>query len=167
MEKKISNGKRVLRKAFLAVFAIGLLSLMSFTKTISVGQMTAALYIPGALAYYEAFAQMPQDDQVYKDVKNPPVYPGGIEAMQSFIIKNIKYPEDCKKSGKEGTVYVGFIIDKSGKVKDVKAMKPVHPSLDAEAVRIVKSMPAWKAGTNDAGKPVKVEYTLPIKFALK
>jgi protein TonB len=129
--------------------------------------MSASVFVPGSLAYYDMLYAMPQDDQVYKEVKNPPVYPGGNEAMQKFIIENIKYPADCKKSGKEGTVYVGFIIDKSGKVKDVKARKPVHPSLDAEAERIVKAMPAWQPGSNAEGKNVKVEYTLPIKFALK
>lgn len=167
MSKKVRSGLSVFRNATLAVIAgCGLLAVCGFTGKFSMDRIATA-YVPGFLVLYENCCNTPQEDKVYTEVKNPPAYPGGNDAMQKFIIDNIKYPADCKKSGTQGTVYVDFVIDKNGLVKSVKVKKPLHPSLDNEAIRIVKLMPAWTPGTNDAGKAVKVAYTLHIKFALK
>ncbi len=107
------------------------------------------------------------EDSVYTynaiDVK--PEFPGGESALLSFIGKNTQYPKEAKEAGIEGKVFLGFVIDKTGKVTNVEVLKSVHPLLDSEAIRVVKSMPDWKPGVQ-RGKKVKVRYQLPINFRL-
>jgi periplasmic protein TonB len=97
------------------------------------------------------------------DVK--PSFPGGESAMGAYLNKNIKYPTMAKEDGIKGTVFVKFVIEKDGTVDDVTISKGVHPLLDAEAVRVVKSMPKWAAGKM-AGQSVATQFTLPVKFQL-
>ena len=108
----------------------------------------------------------PQDEEpVFTVVEVMPKYPGGNEAMYKFLGENIKYPEKAKKEGIGGRVYVTFVVEKDGTVTNVKVLKGAEESLDKEALRVVKMMPKWKPGTQK-GKPVRVQYNLPIKFAL-
>ena len=96
-----------------------------------------------------------------------PEYPGGVSAMMTFVMENIKYPEEAKQAKKEGRVLCSFIIDKEGKVTEPHVVKSSGTQcLDDEAVRIVSLMPDWKPG-KDKGKPVNVLYTIPILFKLK
>lgn len=96
-----------------------------------------------------------------------PEYQGGMSAMMSFIMENIKYPEDAKKAGKEGRVVCSFIVDKEGKVTEPHVVQSCGTqSLDDEAVRLVSLMPNWKPG-KDKGEPVNVLYTIPVLFKLK
>jgi protein TonB len=96
-----------------------------------------------------------------------PEYPGGVSAMMTFVMENIKYPEEAKKAKKEGRVLCSFIIDKEGKVTEPHVVKSSGTQcLDDEAVRIVSLMPDWKPG-KDKGEPVNVLYTIPILFKLK
>ena len=96
-----------------------------------------------------------------------PEYPGGVSAMMTFVMENIKYPEEAKQAKKEGRVLCSFIIDKEGKVTEPHVVKSSGTQcLDDEAVRIVSLMPDWKPG-KDKGEPVNVLYTIPILFKLK
>ncbi|MEI6575273.1 MAG: energy transducer TonB [Bacteroidota bacterium] len=168
MNKKKIFRKTTFKKVFLAVpLTIAIVCFFGFTKTLSPDRMPASAYLPGFPVFYESHNDSQQDDKVYTEVKTPPQYPGGQDAMMKFMSENIKYPAYCKKSGKQGTVYVSFVVDKNGKVKDVKALKGVYPSLDAEAIRIVKLMPNWKPGSDASGKVVNVAFTLPVSFKLK
>ena len=108
----------------------------------------------------------PNADGVYYEAEVMPEFPGGLPAMQTFLIKNITYPEQAKKDSITGKVFVQFIISETGKVTGPKVLKSVHPLLDAEAARVIGTMPDWKPGTVK-GKAVKVAFTLPIMFALK
>lgn len=92
-----------------------------------------------------------------------PVLEGGIG---QYLSKNLKYPEPAKRIGAKGKVYLQFIVNKKGEVKDVKILHGVNKWLDAEAIRVVKAMPNWKPGLQH-GKPVSVIYNLPINFELK
>lgn len=94
-----------------------------------------------------------------------PTFPGGTEALMQFLVKEIKYPESAQKSKTMGTVYVGFTVKENGKVTNVKIIKGVEASLDAEATRVINAMPDWTPGTKD-NKPAAFEMTLPIRFAL-
>ena len=98
-------------------------------------------------------------------IENKPEFPGGQAAMFKFIAEHTKYPEIAKENGITGKVFVQFVIGKDGKVTDVKVIRGVDPYLDREAVRVVKSMPPWKPGSQ-RGKPVKVSFQLPINFTL-
>lgn len=107
-----------------------------------------------------------KDEQIYDTPETMPEYPGGMEALSSFLSENIVYPDEAQEKGISGRVMVQYVIEKDGSVTEVKVMKGVDPLLDAEAVRVVKAMPKWKPGTVN-GKPVRVKYMLPIVFKIK
>lgn len=100
-----------------------------------------------------------------KEPDNYPEFEGGMDGMIKFISGNLMYPSTAKESGKSGKVIVQFVVTKKGKVTKAKVLKGFDTDCDAEALRVVKSMPDWKPGTKD-GKPVNVEMVLPIQFAL-
>lgn len=105
-------------------------------------------------------------EKVYDKVDQMPEFPGGQSELINFMVKSISYPAEAKKKGIQGKVFVEFVIGKDGAIRDVKVAKGVDPMLDAEAVRVVSSMPNWVPGV-EKGKQVSVQYTLPINFALK
>ena len=103
--------------------------------------------------------------QVFDNVDELPEYPGGINAMMEFVIKNLKYPEQMMKDSIEGRVLVSFIVEKDGSVSNVEELTSPHPVLTEEAIRVVNAMPRWKPGKND-GKAVRVRFNLPLTFKL-
>ena len=105
------------------------------------------------------------DQKVYDTVEQLPEYTGGMQAMIEFLQSNMKYPEDAVDQKVEGRVMVQFVVETDGSVSDVHVAKHVFPSLDAEAIRVVQSMPKWIPG-KDKGKVVRVQYTLPIVFRM-
>ena len=102
---------------------------------------------------------------VYQIVEKMPEFPGGEKALLDYISENIVYPQSAKDKNISGRVFVSFVIKKDGSVSDVKVMRGIDEECDAEAIRVVKSMPKWKPGMDD-GKPVKVSYMLPVNFKL-
>lgn len=106
-----------------------------------------------------------KEENVYTIVENMPEFPGGQEAMFTFISETITYPEEAKKNGIQGKVYVNFTVEKDGSIGDVKVIRGVHPLLDNEAMRVVESFPKWTPGTQ-RGKLVRVSYNLPLSFVL-
>lgn len=105
-----------------------------------------------------------RDTSVFKVVEHMPSYPGGNEALYEFLSKNINYPVEALKKGISGRVFVTFIVRKDGKVTDVEVLRGIGGGCDEEAVRVVKLMPKWEPGI-EKGKPVDVQFNLPIKFA--
>ena len=105
------------------------------------------------------------DEEVFMVVENMPEFPGGDAGFFKYIQNNVKYPPIAKEYNITGKVYVSFIVDKSGSVTDVKIVRGVDKSLDAEAVRVVKSLPKYKPG-KQRGKAVRVMFTIPINFTL-
>jgi TonB family protein len=103
------------------------------------------------------------NDTVYQVVEQMPEFPGGVEAMMQYVVGNVKYPQDAINEGKSGRVFVSFVVEKDGRVSNVKVMKGICESIDKEAVRVVSSMPRWYAGMHK-GEPVRVRYMMPIKF---
>lgn len=110
-------------------------------------------------------AQTKKNDMLFSVVEVMPQYPGGQIAMLQYLMKNIKYPEQAMKKGIQGRVAVSFIVEKDGSISDVKPVLSVHPLLNKEAVRVVKSMPKWSPGKHN-GKPVRVRFNLPVMFKL-
>ena len=102
-------------------------------------------------------------EYAFEQLEVKPEYPNGNEGLGKYLSENIKYPKKALKNGVSGKVFVQFVIDKTGKVTNVVAVRGVEKSLDKEAVRVIKSMPKWKPGMKD-GQPVKVKYTIPINF---
>lgn len=113
----------------------------------------------------QAQEQQKKQGDVYIIADEMPEYPGGMDALKQLLVENVKYPEQAKKDKVEGKVYVSFIVDENGVVKDAKVIRGVNPELDAEALRVINLMQKWTPGKDD-GKPVKVAFTLPIQFAL-
>jgi protein TonB len=95
-----------------------------------------------------------------------PEFPGGEEKLFEYLGKNIKYPSMARENGITGTVYVTFVVEGNGEISDVKKLRGIGGGCDEEAVRVVRSMPAWKPGKQNS-KPVRVQYNLPIKFTLR
>ena len=110
-------------------------------------------------------AQTKKNDMVFDVVEVMPQYPGGQIAMLKYLMENIKYPEQAMKEGIQGRVTVRFIVEKDGSISDVKPVLSVHPLLNKEAVRVVKSMPKWSPGKQN-GKPVRVRFNVPVMFKL-
>jgi len=102
---------------------------------------------------------------VYQVVEDMPKYPGGEDAMIQYMINNIKYPEEAKKNGVMGTVYVQYIVETDGSVTHASILRGVGAGCDEEALRVVKGMPKWIPGKQN-GETVRVQFVLPIKFAL-
>lgn len=99
-------------------------------------------------------------------VDEMPEFPGGMASLLKFINSSIKYPVIAQENGIQGKVIITFVIDKSGEVNNVKIFRGIDPSLDAEALRVVKNLPNWKPGKQN-GRTVKVNYNVPINFVLQ
>ena len=106
------------------------------------------------------------DADVYEVVENMPEFPdGGMPGLMKYLSDNIRYPEAAHKAGTQGRVTVQFVVGKDGSIGNVSILRAVDPDLDAEAIRVISSMPKWKPGTQK-GEPVKVKYTVPVMFRL-
>ena len=105
-------------------------------------------------------------DKAYEVVEQMPTFKGGDAALMKYLSENIKYPETAEKAGEQGRVVVNFIVEKDGAVSNVKVVRSVTPTLDAEAVRVIKAMPKWVPGKQD-GKFVRVKYNVPVSFRLQ
>ena len=108
----------------------------------------------------------PQSKKVYNSVEQMPEFPGGVAGLMRYLSENIKYPPEAAKNDIEGRVIVQFIIDETGQVGEVKVVRSISDELDAEAVRVVKTLPKFEPGRQD-GEAVSVWYTLPIVFKLQ
>ncbi|MBO7129326.1 MAG: TonB family protein [Prevotella sp.] len=106
-----------------------------------------------------------EDTNVYDQVEQMPQFPGGQAALIQYLAKNIKYPVAAEENGIQGKVVVSFIVERDGTISNVKIAKSVDPSLDREALRVVKSMPRWQPG-KQKGANVRVKYTAPVNFSL-
>ena len=106
------------------------------------------------------------DKEPYGVVEQMPSYTGGMGALMQYLCNNVKYPVEAENQGIQGRVICTFVVEKDGSITNVKVSKSVDPSLDAEAVRVLSAMPRWIPGKQD-GKPVQVNYTLPVTFRLQ
>ena len=106
------------------------------------------------------------DDEVFVIVEEIPEFPGGEDALRKYLIEHTKYPKNARRNKISGTVNVLFVIDENGEIGDVLVSNSVDPTLDKEAIRVVKNMPNWIPG-KIRGKPVKSVQPLWFDFALR
>jgi protein TonB len=118
------------------------------------------------IEFIEEVEEEVEEEQIFTIVEEMPSFPGGEAALMKYLGKNIKYPAIAKDAGIQGTVYVTFVVNEEGAVKDVQVLRSIGGGCDEEAIRVVESMPKWKPG-KQRGKSVKVQYNLPIRFTLK
>ncbi len=122
------------------------------------------------IEYQEVVAPVEEEEtesqEVFLIVEQMPSFPGGETELRKYLAQEVKYPVIAQENGIQGRVFVKFVIDKDGSVTNVEVARPFDPSLDKEAVRVVKSMPKWSPG-KQRGKAVRVSYTVPINFVLQ
>ena len=107
-----------------------------------------------------------EESKVFDIVEQMPSFPGGPAALMKFLSENIKYPVVAQENGVQGRVVVAFVVERDGSITDVHIARGVDPSLDKEAVRVVKSMPKWTPGKQN-GSAVRVKFNVPVAFRLQ
>jgi TonB family protein len=105
------------------------------------------------------------DDQIYNIVQKHPEFPGGQKALYEYLKTNLVYPKAVQDSRIQGRVILSFVVEKDGSITNVKVIRGVLPTLDAEAIRVVSMMPKWKPGTQ-MGDTVRTKFTLPVLFKI-
>jgi protein TonB len=112
--------------------------------------------------------EAPVVEQVFESfaIQEKPAFPGGDAALIKYVAENTKYPVLAQENGIEGTVYIRFVVTKTGEVGEAKVMRAVDPLLEEEALRVVKTLPRWTPGKNN-GNPVNVWFIIPVKFKLQ
>ncbi|MCB9017066.1 MAG: energy transducer TonB [Prevotellaceae bacterium] len=133
------------------------------SKEIKGEDITAKIEIPQQVT---APTEEEEVEQIFTIVEEKPSFPGGDKALMEYLQKNMKYPTIAAENGIKGRVMVTFVVNKDGKIVDVRVLRGVDPSLDKEAIRVVSAMPAWKPG-KQSGKTVRTQYTLPVVFRLQ
>lgn len=103
--------------------------------------------------------------RVYDVVEQMPSFPGGISGLRTYLNQNTRYPAEAQEICVQGRVVVSFVVEKDGHISDVTVLRSVDPSLDKEAVRVIRNMPRWTPG-KQGGEPVRVRYNVPVSFRL-
>lgn len=106
-----------------------------------------------------------EENKVFDMVEEMPSFPGGPAALMQFLQSNTHYPAVAQENGVQGRVTVSFVVEKDGSITDVQVARSADPSLDKEAVRVVKSMPRWTPGRQN-GSTVRVKFNVPVTFRL-
>lgn len=165
MNQKKSNRWMMLKALF--IIPVATLAVSVFASNIGVSTVKREA-VRTANALPTANMQTQQSaTKAYEVVEVMPKFKGGESAMMEFLMMNMKYPQTAVKAKQQGRAIVGFVVRKDGTVSDVHITKSAgHAVLDEEAMRVVKSMPAWEPG-KQKGKPVNVKYNVPITFRLK
>lgn len=108
----------------------------------------------------------PPPSPLAEPIEIEPSFPGGLTALLNWLSTQVHYPIEAEKKGIQGKVVVSFVVETDGSISNVQVVLPVCPEIDAEAVRVVKSMPRWNPATQN-GTPVRIKYNLPITFTLE
>lgn len=127
------------------------------------GKVTETL---DTMAYTPPAEEIAEDNEPRVFVEEPPVFPGGEEALMKFIADNTKYPSEAVDNHIQGKVFVKFAVSADGSVKRIEISRSVHPLLDAEALRVVSILPAWKPGRQN-GRAVSVWFSVPVTFKIQ
>jgi protein TonB len=105
------------------------------------------------------------NEPIFLQVEEPPIFPGGESALTKFLRENINYPKEAIKNKISGTVYVQFIIEKDGSISDIQVVRGIGGGCDEEAIRVIKLLPKWIPGKQN-GVTVRAYCILPIQFSL-
>jgi protein TonB len=105
------------------------------------------------------------EEQIFMVVESAPSFPGGIAALRQFLADNLTYPQIAREANIHGTVYMSFIVSKTGAISDINVLRGIGGGCNEEAIRVIGLMPRWEPG-KQRGVPVNVRFTLPVKFQL-
>jgi TonB family protein len=137
-----------------------------FALIVSLILMQSATISAATMNGDDGFFLFPKNKKVYTLAETMPQFPGGMEAMMEFVKNNVKYPVDAIGKKIQGRVVVSLVVKKDGSIDNVKLVRSIYPSLDEEAIRVIKMMPKWIPGTQK-GKAVNVKYCVPVSFRLE
>ena len=171
MMTKIESKKRtIIKSLFILPLVAILVMIFSFTRGTEPNNITWNFTEKG-LNNPQLSTPQDQDTTISEEIffiveEMPNFQEKGLNSFKDWAMGQLIYPEEAAKKGIEGTVYVGFVVNKKGGVTNVKLMRGADPLLDAEAIRIVKSSPAWMPG-KQRGQVVNVAFTFPVMFSLQ
>jgi periplasmic protein TonB len=157
---KLSTGTRVTLVLFVHVAAL-IFVVAACGKTSNSGTEG------GVISAVQPVPPPTKTDIPFVQVDEMPVFPGGDEGILKYITENTTYPEIAKKNNITGKVIVRFIVEKDCSVSDATIIKSVDPLLDAEAIKVISSLPKFEKPAKNGGVAVRVYYMVPIAFALK
>lgn len=169
MNKKKSNAAGHIKYALFVLPAFALLvagnisCLQDASQTEDAKEEVVAPVSPEAK---EAPADSTAKEEVFMVAEQMPEFPGGMKELLKFLQDNLKYPENAMKNNVQGRVIVQFVVEKDGTPTEFKVLRSVDPDLDAEALRVLQTMPKWKPGMQ-RGEVVRVKYTVPVSFKLQ
>ncbi len=106
------------------------------------------------------------EEEIFLVVEEQPTFPGGEDKMFEYLYSNIKYPQVAKENNITGRVFLTFVVEKDGSIANAKILRDIGGGCGQEALRVVKSMPKWSPG-KQRGKPVRVQFNLPVVFELQ
>ncbi|MBE6309113.1 MAG: energy transducer TonB [Bacteroidaceae bacterium] len=110
---------------------------------------------------------IPEEEPILQIVEQMPEFPGGMAALMKYLKENINYPRISRENGSQGKAFINFVVNTDGSIQDIEVLRSSSdPYLDKEALRVVGGMPKWNPG-KQAGKAVRVRFTLPVTFRLK
>lgn len=169
MNKKKSNAAGHIKYALFVLPAFALLVAGNISCSQDASQTEDAkeeVVAPVSPEAKEAPADSTAKEEVFMVAEQMPEFPGGMKEMLKFLQENVKYPENAMKNNVQGRVIVQFVIEKDGTPTEFKVARSVDPDLDAEALRVLQTMPKWKPGMQ-RGKIVRVKFTVPVSFKLQ
>ena len=169
MNKKKSNAAGHIKYALFVLPAFALLVAGNISCSQDASQTEDAkeeVVAPVSPEAKEAPADSTAKEDVFMVAEQMPEFPGGMKEMLKFLQENVKYPENAMKNNVQGRVIVQFVIEKDGTPTEFKVLRSVDPDLDAEALRVLQTMPKWKPGMQ-RGEVVRVKYTVPVSFKLQ
>jgi protein TonB len=105
------------------------------------------------------------EEVIFIVVEEQATFPGGEEARLRFLQENLRYPHMAREAGIQGTVFITFVVERNGTITDVRILRGIGGGCDEEAIRVVREMPRWNPG-RQRGQPVRVQFTMPIRFVL-
>jgi len=168
MSKKRTHGINLIKMVLIipAAIALSIVLTISFTGNVIAGSGEPGLSAASISNETSSMAEIvPQEEPVYTVVEVMPKYPGGQDALMRYMSTNTKYPENARKNGVQGTVFITFVVEKDGQISNARVLRGVDEELDKEALRVVKEMPKWNPG-KEKGKAVNVQFNLPVAFKL-
>ena len=169
MNKKKSNATGHIKYALFVLPAFALLVAGNISCSQDASQTEDAkeeVVAPVSSEAKEAPADSTAKEEVFMVAEQMPEFPGGMKELLKFLQDNLKYPENAMKNNVQGRVIVQFVVEKDGTLTEFKVARSVDPDLDAEALRVLQTMPKWKPGMQ-RGKIVRVKFTVPVSFKLQ
>lgn len=169
MNKKKSNATGHIKYALFVLPAFALLVAGNISCSQDASQTEDAkeeVVAPVSPEAKEAPADSTAKEEVFMVAEQMPEFPGGMKELLKFLQDNLKYPENAMKNNVQGRVIVQFVVEKDGTLTEFKVARSVDPDLDAEALRVLQTMPKWKPGMQ-RGKIVRVKFTVPVSFKLQ